>query len=89
MPKPTPEQIAAEVCALRALKPCGPWARKTAESIALQIDTLEGNVDHTADEFVCELTETQQQQVLDVCAWMDGDVSERPSEGWGLLVEQP
>lgn len=89
MTKRTPEEIAAEISALRALKPCGPWATRTAESIALQVDTLEGNVDTTADEFVCELTEAQQLLVLDVQTWMEGGNDEKPSEGWSTLVEQP
>lgn len=84
----TPEEIAAEISALRALKPCGPWARRTAESIALQIDMLEGNIDTTADEFVCELTEEQQLLVCDVQTWMDGGNDEKPSEGWETLVEK-
>ena len=86
MKKPTPDKIAAEIAALKKLKPIGPFARKTAATIQIQIDALEDNIDPTADEFTGELTEEQQSDALDALNWKDGVSKDKPSEGWGELV---
>lgn len=83
--KRTKTEIAAEIAALKALKPVGVWARKTAATIQVQLDALEGNIDETADEFYVELTDEQQMAAIDAINWMNGDAEEKPSEGWGAL----
>lgn len=85
MSKPTKDQIAAEIAALKALKPVGLFARKTAAAIELIIEELEHGIDQTSDEWH-ELTDEQQDHVLQAMAWKDGHNTDRPSEGWGGLV---
>lgn len=87
MPKKTPQEIAAEIAALKALKPVGQFKRKTAETIALQIEALEGKIDETSDEFNVELTDEQQMSAMDAINWVNGDADAKPSGDWGALVE--
>jgi hypothetical protein len=82
----TPQEIETEIAALKALKPVGPFKDKTAGSIAAAIEELLNGVDDTADEFE-EMPENEQQLVWDARYWKDGDSDEKPSEGWGQLVE--
>ena len=84
--KPTKDQIAAEIAALKKLKPIGPFARKTAETIQVQIDALSGEVDETADEWN-DLTEEHQMNAMDCINWLNGDTETQPSKDWGGLVE--
>lgn len=86
MSKRTQEEIAAEVAALKALKPVGLFARKTAATIQVQIDAVSGNIDQTSDEFHGELTEEQQMAAMDAINWANGDEEKKPSEDWGGLV---
>lgn len=84
----TKEEIAAEIKALKALKPAGPFKEDTKRSIALCIEELQFGVDQTADEFD-DLSEAEQDLVQQVWMWKHGrdDGCGRPSDGWGGLVE--
>lgn len=86
MPKRTKEEIAAEVAALKALKPFGLFARKTAAAIQVQIEAVEEGIDDTADEFN-DLTDEQQDAARECENWRNGDTDEKPSESWGGLVK--
>lgn len=83
----TATEIATEIAALKALKPMGAWAIKTMQSIQVAIEELEFGVDDTAEEWHA-LTDTQRDMVLTTRAWKQGHSNDRPSEGWGDLVEQ-
>ena len=85
----TPNEIADEIIALRALNPVGKFARKTAASIQIAINALSGHIDETADEFTVELSDEQQMTAMDAINWKKGDFKDRPSEEWGELVEFP
>lgn len=87
MPKKSAQEIAAEVAALRRLKPTGLWRAKTTRSIEIQIEALEGHIDETSDEFSVELNEEQQDIATQAINWRDGVGSDQPSTGWGGLVE--
>jgi DNA-directed RNA polymerase specialized sigma54-like protein len=84
MKKPTKDQIAAEIAALKKLKPVGPFARKTAELIAVALDALNGQVDETAEEFE-ELTEYQRDVYYTARNWLNGEAWQKPSEDWDGL----
>lgn len=84
MKKPTKDQIAAEIAALKKLKPVGPFARKTAETISVALDTLAGEVDETAEEFN-DLTEDQRDVYYTARNWLNGEDSHKPSEDWDGL----
>lgn len=86
MNKPTPEQIAAEIAALQALKPSGPFARKTQGMIDDVIDALRNGIDTTAEEWD-EMDREVQMLMLDADGWKHGQRSERPSAGWEGLVK--
>lgn len=81
----TPQEIKTEIEALKALKPTGRFADKTAESIALQIEELEYGVDQTAGEWE-ELTNEQQSVVYDTIEWKEGRTKNPPSKEWRGLV---
>jgi argininosuccinate lyase len=83
----TKTQIDKEIAALKALKPVGVWADKTARSIRTAIEELEHGVDQTSSEWE-EMPEAQQDVVHVAIAWRDGMV-EAPSRGWGGLVTKP
>jgi len=80
-------QIKAEIAALKALRPTPTWAAKTKASITLAIEELEYGVDHTADEWN-DLTAEQQELVMVARNWKYDNKKERPSKGWGILVEK-
>jgi DNA-directed RNA polymerase specialized sigma54-like protein len=84
MKKPTDTQIAAEIAALKKLKPVGPFARKTAETIAVVIDALDGQIDETAPEF-SELTDDQQMAAVDAMRWKNGYIAAKPTADWDGL----
>lgn len=88
MPKKTKSDIEAEIIALENLKPVGPFAAKTADSIEIQIDVLRngGVVDDTCDEW-SEMNDEQQSLAYDVQNWVNGDMPTRPSADWGGLVK--
>ncbi len=86
MKKRTKEEVAAEIAALEKLKPVGPFARKTAETISIQIDALKCGVDDTAEEWD-ELTDEQQMAARDAENWANGDEIPAPSKDWGALCE--
>ena len=79
------EEIQSEIKALRALKPEGHAAHKTAKIIASQIDALENGVDDTCDEWE-QLSEEEQMAIRDAQEWAGGDTETKPSEGFGGLV---
>lgn len=86
MKKQTKDQIAAEIVALKKLKPIGLFARKTAATIEVQLDVLHnsGVVDDSCDEWN-DLTDEQQSAAYDVQNWVNGDSDAKPSEDWGGL----
>ena len=86
MSKRTENEIAAEVAVLQALNPVGLFARKTAESIQIQIDALQGRIDETSAEFAVELSEENQMVAMDAINWRDGMSKVQPSKDWGRLI---
>lgn len=87
MAKRTEKEIASEITALKPLKPVpGPFQQKTQRSIELAIEELEFGVDDTADEWN-DLSDEQQDIVNTARNWKDGFSTDKPSEGWGLLVK--
>lgn len=80
----TLQELKSEIEALQNLVPFGRWAGKTRQTIKLQIETLQGQWDTTADEFF-ELSEENQMSINDAEAWKNGQSEDRPSEGWGDL----
>lgn len=82
------QAIEAEIKALQALKPIGPWEFRTAGTIKVVVAFLRGEVDTTADEFF-ELPEHHQFAVTEAESWRDGYSEERPSGGWDGFVEVP
>ena len=83
----TPEEIQAEIAALKALKPVGRWAYATARKIRACIHELEGDIDMTAPEFTDETDEDLKSVIMDAHSWKSGEMESKPSEGWGKLVE--
>lgn len=83
--KRTKEEIAAEVAALKNLKPVGAFARKTQATIDATIEALEDGIDETAEEWN-ELSDDAQSSALDAMRWRDGDTDEKPSESFTGLV---
>ena len=81
----TKQEIAAEIKALKALKPVGDFKFKTAATIAAAVEELEYGVDQTADEWN-DLSDEQQDIVRVAVAWRSGETT-KPSEGWDDLVE--
>ena len=83
--KRTKAEIAAEIAALKNLKPVGPFARKTQRTIAATVEALEDGIDETAEEWN-ELSYDAQSAALDAMRWRDGGTDEKPSEGFTGLV---
>ena len=82
----TKQEIAAEIAALKALKPVrGQWQAKTKHSIELAIEELEHGYDTTAAEF-SELSDSHQDVINSARMWKEGDSNDKPSESWGALV---
>lgn len=88
MKKPTPEEIAAEVAALKSLIPVGPHKKSTADIIQAMIDELTEGVDSTAEEFN-EMSQAEQDGVFDAANWRDGESSRKPSDTFEGLAEKP
>ncbi len=84
--KKSKAEIEAEVTALRSLVPIGPHARRTKVKIEVAIEELTVGVDRTADEW-SEMTDDEQDAVNEAWRWKEGECSNRPSEGWGNLVQ--
>jgi hypothetical protein len=84
--KRTPVEVAAEIGALRALKPVGPWARKTGYTIQQLIEELVHGIDRTADEWD-EIPDEVQMAIESAALWKSGDSDEQPSTGWEGLAE--
>ena len=82
----TEKEIKTEILALKALKPVGKFANKTANSVNLAIEELEFGVDDTADEFN-DLDDSDKDCVRFTRIWKNGDSEDRPSRGWGELVK--
>lgn len=83
----TKQQIGAEIKALRALVPTGKWRLKTERSIELAIEELKHGFDDTSPEFR-ELDSSHQDIIWVARNWKLGENDERPSRGWGDLVER-
>ncbi len=76
----TKNEIAEEITALKALKPCGPRYETTKETLAIAIEELETGVDQTADEWD-ELPDQCRDMVNQVVSWRDfGNDDARPSK---------
>ena len=56
--------------------------------IAIAIEELEHGFDDTAEEWH-ELTDSERDIVMTTRAWKRAESNDRPSEGWGEMVEQP
>lgn len=83
----TPEELSAEITALKALRPVGRYAYATARKIHACIHELEEGIDMTAAEFMEETDEDIKSVIIDAHNWKMGDAELKPSEGWGKLVE--
>lgn len=83
----TKPEIADEINALKALKPVGPHARNTQSKIDLAIDELNFGVDDTAAEWN-EMSESERDIVMTTRNWKTGGSADKPSKGWGSLVEE-
>jgi hypothetical protein len=84
MKKPTKEQIAAEIVALKQLKPVGPFAAKTRATVQIAIDELQFGLDRTCEEW-SELPEHHRDMAEQAYAWKEGMNKDKPSAGWGSL----
>lgn len=88
MKKPTKEQIAAEIAALKDCKTFVPHFSKFGENnlrkIDVQIEVLEGQLDTTSDEYD-ELSSGERDAALDAQNWLDGDADEGLAEGWEIF----
>lgn len=82
----TNEEIAAEVAALRALKPVGKFSVLTAAAIAVAIEALTEGIDTTADEWH-DLSGDAQAMAVEALGWKEGLIKKKPSEGFGGLVQ--
>lgn len=82
----SPKEIAAEMDALKALKPTGVHARATRVKILAAIEELEFGVDDTADEWR-EMSAGARDIVLSARDWKNGVSEDKASQGWGQLVE--
>ncbi len=84
--KPTPEEVAIEIKTLEALTPSpGPYQQKQRDYIELEIQTLKGQIDETAEEFR-EMGDEEQDVYANARAWLDGQSRQKPSESWAGLV---
>lgn len=98
MKKPTPEQIDAEIKALREMKPRvrqrSAFGDNHHDAIECQITVLEKRMTESAiydrnegaaedEEFYAE---NERDAALDACRWMNGEEKTKPSEGWKELV---
>lgn len=79
------QEIAAEIEAVKLLKPVGPHARSTQKKLELVLEELTYGVDDSAEEWN-ELRDTDQDLVNTTRLWKEGDSDDRPSQGWGPLV---
>jgi hypothetical protein len=79
MPRRTPEEIAAEITALKALYEALPLARNNLLTV---METLQDGltVDDVYDKYDTEDNEFS--YALDAAMWADGESSDRPSVGW-------
>jgi DNA-directed RNA polymerase specialized sigma54-like protein len=82
----TQQEIKDEITALKALKPIGVSARKTAKDIAVAIYELEEKYDEESDEWLA-LTDEQLDIVSLIREWQAGFTDEKISEGWRGLVK--
>jgi hypothetical protein len=80
----TPDEIKAEIEALRRLVPHGPFRYRTEQKLTVAIEELTHGVDQTAPEWE-ELSDEQRDMVQNAISWREqgGDA---PSSGWGDLV---
>lgn len=82
----TKQEIESEITSLKALKPAaGRLKESTKRQIELAVEELEHGFDDTAEEWD-ELTHSEQDIIKVARRWKEGG-REKPSEGWGKLVE--
>jgi len=86
MKRPTKEEVAQEIADLKALKPIGPFAAKTARTISALVETLEHGFDENSDEWD-ELGDELQDAVIGAKGWKEGMMKDKPSDGWEGLAE--
>ena len=85
--RPTDKQVAAEIAALKKLKPFGPFTAKTTYSIEEVIAALEeGGIDETTEEWD-SLTDDAKDAATWAVEWLHGDSKRRPSKGWEGLAK--
>ena len=83
----TKQEIDKEIQALKRLKPVkGPHYRRLSERIALVIEELEIGVDDTTEEWN-EMLDSDRDAVTCAKNWKESLSDDRPSTGWGDLVE--
>jgi hypothetical protein len=85
MNKPTKEQVDAEIRALEACKSYVPkltrFNENNHEQLNLQVEELRDGIDDTADEWN-DLSERDQEAIMQARDWKNGDEKESPSSGW-------
>jgi hypothetical protein len=94
---PTPEQIAAEIAALKDLAPrvrrFNFFNEDNREAIETQIVVLERRYsedsvyEYYGDDTKEEFSQRELDVALDAAHWLSGETSEAPSEGWKELVQ--
>ena len=84
--KPTKEEVDAEIAALNALKPIGPWASTTAGLIGIAAQVLSGEFNSVTAADHGSFTQEQLDIASSAQSWLDGRSTDRPSQGWGELV---
>jgi len=82
----TKKEIDTEIAALQALKPIGQFKRKTEQTIKHAVTELQQGWDDTSGEYD-ELPPHDQDMIMQARRWKEGDTDDKPSEGWGALVE--
>lgn len=82
----TPEEIKAEITALKALRPTGKFYYATAQKIRAAINELKESFDQTSGEWE-EMDEGLKSIIMETHDWKIGLTELRPSTGWGGLVE--
>lgn len=83
--KRTPEEITAEIAALKECKTYAPhytiWHEDNHKAIDDAIEELEHGIDHTADEFH-EMSLSSRCMVDMARDWKNGDADSKPSAEW-------
>jgi hypothetical protein len=96
-PRPTPEQVAAEIARLKELAPkvreFNFFNESNREAIETQILVLERRYsedsvyDYYGDDTQEDFSQRDLDVALDAAQWLAGDTAELPSEGWKDLAQ--